>query len=155
MHINKMTPRSCSSFDRPSMISALSEAHTQLSNAVAELSPGQINTAMSVKKAVVLLHASMHDKYYYAPHENDAASLKRFFPRNNAATSRAAAAVPAVGSSSSCNHLSRRDTPIFLLFLRDLFRFRFAMVNTMTLVRPRVVESEAGQSLPVYSTIDE
>jgi hypothetical protein len=47
------------------LIAVLAEAHEQLGNAVAELSPGQINTAMAVKKAVVLLHASMHDKYAF------------------------------------------------------------------------------------------
>jgi hypothetical protein len=44
------------------MIAALAEAHEQLAATLSELAPGQINTAMAVKKAVVLLHASMHDK---------------------------------------------------------------------------------------------
>jgi hypothetical protein len=48
--------------DRPAMIAALSRAHAQLSNTIEDVPPSQINSAMSVKKAVVLLHASMHDK---------------------------------------------------------------------------------------------
>jgi hypothetical protein len=44
------------------LIAALSEAQAQLSVAISEIPPAQINTTMSVKKAVVLLHASMHDK---------------------------------------------------------------------------------------------
>jgi hypothetical protein len=44
------------------MIAALSQAHGELSSTVFDLPPAQINTAMSLKKAVVLLHASMHDR---------------------------------------------------------------------------------------------
>lgn len=53
---------SCSSLDRHAMITALTDAHAQLSSAVCDLEPAQINSTMSVKKAVVLLHASMHDR---------------------------------------------------------------------------------------------
>jgi predicted NAD/FAD-binding protein len=53
---------SCTSMDRQAMIACLSQAHSHLSNAIEDVPPSQINSAMSIKKAVVLLHASMHDK---------------------------------------------------------------------------------------------
>jgi hypothetical protein len=61
--LSPITPAcSCSSLDQHAMAAALTDAHAQLSSTIYDLAPSQINSKMSVKKAVVLLHASMHDR---------------------------------------------------------------------------------------------
>jgi hypothetical protein len=142
---------SCTSMDRQAMIACLSQAHSHLSNTIEDVPPSQINSAMSVKKAVVLLHASMHDQCV-------AVSVRSW--RENTHVVQEQCGRHARGSSRAARrHQQQQQSPqqaianTLCRLRHDCVRLtacRFAMVNTMTLVRQRVVESATGATLPHF-----